>query len=63
MSDFKKRLDQEQCDLEDKIVKLYDFLDSEKTKEINEVQLVLLKIQVAAMETYNQCLVARLERL
>ena len=63
MSDFQTRLETEQVDLEDRLNKLDNFLMSEKVKEIDDVQQSLLKIQATAMNTYNQCLKERLERL
>ncbi len=63
MSDFKTRLENEQAELEEKLNKLDDFLMSGKVKAVNDVQKALLQVQAAAMNTYNQCLKERLERL
>lgn len=63
MSDFKDRLVEEQGQLASKIEKLGNFLYSDKIKEVTDVQSVLLKIQVEAMITYNECLVLRIENL
>lgn len=63
MNDFKTRLVEEQKALELKLDKLDFFLESEKAKEINDTQLALLRIQATAMNTYNQCLKERIERL
>ncbi len=63
MSDFKTRLVDEQTQLEEKLNKLNDFLMSEKVKKIDDVQKALLQVQATAMNTYNQCLKERIERL
>lgn len=63
MSDFKTRLVNEQLYLEQKLSKLDDFLESERSYEIDDVQKALLSVQATAMNTYNQCLKERLERL
>lgn len=63
MSDFKTRLVEEQAQLEEKLNKLDGFLVTEKINGIDDVQKALLTVQVTAMNTYNQCLKERLERL
>lgn len=63
MSDFKERLVEEQAQLEEKLNKLDAFLMSEKVKAVDDVQKALLRVQATAMNTYNQCLKERLERL
>ncbi len=63
MSDFKDRLIDEQAQLEEKLMKLDAFRMSEKFDKIDDVQKALLNVQSAAMNTYNQCLKERLERL
>lgn len=63
MSDFKTRLVEEQAQLEEKLNKLDDFLMSEKVNNINDTQKALLQVQALAMNTYNQCLKERIERL
>jgi len=63
MSDFKNRLIKEQTGLQKKLDRLNSFLMSDKVKTINEVQESLLKVQVFAMATYNQCLKERIGRL
>ncbi len=63
MSDFKTRLIEEKAQLEEKLDKLDAFLVSEKVKEIDDVQKALLQVQATAMNTYLQCLKARIERL
>lgn len=63
MEDFKKRLIEEQVQLEDKLTKLNAFLKSEKSKGVDPVQRSLLIIQAGAMYTYNECLKERISRL
>ena len=63
MSDLKTRLETEKVELEEKLNKLDAFLVSEKVKEIDDVQKVLLRVQATAMNTYLQCLKERIERL
>lgn len=63
MSDFKTRLAEEQEQLEEKLNKLNAFLESEKVNEIDLIQKDLLRIQAGAMYTYNEVLIARLDRL
>lgn len=63
MSDFKTRLIAERDETRDKEIKLVTFLESDNAKDIDDVQLTLLKIQSNAMTTYVSCLNARLERL
>ena len=63
MSDFKERLSEEQVQLEDKITKLESFLNSDKSNDIDQIQLALLGIQLPAMKTYLRCLDERIGRL
>ena len=63
MSDFKTRLTEEQAQLEEKLDKLDSFLLSEKVNGIDDIQKALLAVQATAMNTYNQCLKERLERI
>jgi hypothetical protein len=63
MADFKERLQEEKAQLEERLNKLDAFLQSEKVKEIDDVQKALLQVQATAMNTYLQCLLERLERL
>jgi len=63
MSDFKTRLEAEQSELVDKMVKLSSFMSSEKNKDIASIQKTLLLIQYSAMITYNHCLMERLKGL
>ena len=57
---FKERLIKEQEELNDKLVKLYEFGSTEKFKEIDPVHKQLLVIQSGAMMTYNETLKLRL---
>lgn len=63
MADFKERLQEEKAQLEERLNKLDTFLQSEKVKEIDDVQKALLQVQATAMNTYLQCLLERIERL
>lgn len=63
MKDFKKRLEVEREELEEKLNKLNAFNQSEKVNEIDPVQKSLLIIQAGAMYTYLECLKERLSRL
>jgi hypothetical protein len=60
MSDFKTRLSKEKAQLQERTDKLEAFLTKNEPLEIAEVQETLLKIQLNAMKTYNQCLAERL---
>ena len=61
--DFKSRLVTEKEELEEKLIKLTDFNQSEKADGIDPIQKSLLIVQASAMYTYLECLKARLERL
>ena len=63
MNDFKTRLIEEQKALEEKLNKLDSFLMSEKVSGVDDTQKALLQVQATAMNTYNQCLLERIERL
>jgi len=63
MANFKERLQEEKAQLEERLNKLDAFLQSEKVKEIDDVQKALLQVQATAMNTYLQCLLERLVRL
>jgi len=63
MSDFKTRLLEEKDQLEEKVEKLEAFLQSNKSNEIDQIQLALLGIQLPAMKTYLRCLDERIVRL
>ena len=57
---FKERLIKEQEELNDKIVKLYEFGSTEKFKELDPIHQQLLVIQSGSMATYNETLKLRL---
>ena len=63
MEDFKTRLKTEQKELESKLDKLDNFILSDKFKGVDDVQRALMQVQATAMNSYNQCLKERLERL
>lgn len=62
MNDFKTRLEVARTDLLIKMQKLNDFLGSEKCSNLDVDQKTLLNIQTKAMDTYLQCLEARITR-
>lgn len=65
MSDFKERLKKEAEELRVKIVKLENWLNSNKPSElkVNPDDLTLMITQLHAMNTYSYILTARLLRL
>lgn len=63
MSDFKSRLVEEQEQLEERLNRLNEFNQSEKVNAIDPIHKSILIIQARAMQTYNECLKARLGRL
>ena len=63
MSNFIKRLENEESQLRDRINKLYDFIESDKFDEVEREQQSLLLIQLNAMRTYWRILQTRLNRL
>ena len=63
MNDFKSRLAVEQAELEAKLDKLDAFILSDNFKSVDDVQRALLQVQATAMNSYNQCLKERIERL
>ena len=60
---YKERLVKESNELMEKIKKLQDFLESDKSAGINPTQLKLLEIQIRTMRTYSYVLHLRLEFL
>ena len=60
---FKSRLVTEKEELEEKLLKLNNFNQSEKANEIDPIQKSLLIVQAGAMYTYLECLKERLDRL
>ena len=60
MNDFIDRLIDEKQQLDVKIEKLTQFIQSENFKSIEMVQQSLLQVQLLSMETYSQCLTERL---
>lgn len=57
----RERVVEEQNELRDKITKLALFVYSAKIDTVDEKQARLLKIQLRAMETYNDILTERLK--
>lgn len=63
MSDFKTRLLEERDQLQERVIKLDAFLDSEAFETISEKQQLLLDDQLALMEDYLWILNTRIEDL
>lgn len=63
MEDFKKRLQEEQQVLRDKINKLTVFLNSDKGKQLEENILKAMREQKKAMIRYEFWLIRRMELL
>ena len=63
MEDFKRRLQEEQKVLRDKIDKLTVFLNSDKGKQLEENMLKAMKEQKKAMIRYEFWLIRRMELL
>lgn len=63
MEDFKKRLQEEQQALRDKIDKLTVFLNSDKGKQLEENTLKAMREQKKAMIRYEFWLIRRMELL
>lgn len=63
MKDFKKRLQEEQQVLRDKIDKLTVFLNSDKGKQLEENILKAMREQKKAMIRYEFWLIRRMELL
>lgn len=60
---FKSRLITERSELNEKVDKLNDFLQSDKKENIDDFQLAMLYIQIEAMSAYLQCLNVRIMKL
>lgn len=63
MNDLKKRLIEEQAQLELKVDKLRTFNASKEADKLDPLQKQLLLIQAGAMYTYNECLKTRIATL
>ena len=63
MNNFSERLINEKRDLQEKLSKLNDFLNTQKFNELSQEQKNLLTIQSKAMDTYLHCLESRLANL
>lgn len=59
MSDLLKKLIEERSQLQEKYLKLWNFLGSENYENLSYYEKDLLKIQYSAMETYLKCLDSR----
>lgn len=63
MGNLKDKLKSEEKTLEEKIQKLYDFIQSEAFPDASDTQRPLLLIQLEAMRAYWRCVVARINDL
>ena len=63
MSDFRTILMEEESSLKTKLENLYDFIESERFDELDEVQKSLMRVQLEAMRTYWRCLITRVNAL
>jgi hypothetical protein len=63
MNDFRQRLIEEDKALNEKIIKLAEFMHTERFTGIDLVQQVLLKAQHSAMVSYSTCLTERIKHL
>ena len=59
-NELNQKLQDEGKALSERINNLKNFIDEEKFKEINHAQQSLLRVQLQAMQTYEQCLRERL---
>jgi len=57
------RILEEKAQLDERLLKLKSFIESDAFKQIDPVQQDLLIIQKRAMETYSSCLDARITRI
>lgn len=63
MGSFKDRLLEEKINLDNKITKLDEFINSTNFSSLDSVQMTLLNIQLKIMESYSQVLLERIARL
>jgi len=63
MEDFKKRLVIERNELKEKLDKLNAFNESEKSKQLPQMQQELLLIQAGAIHTYLMVLETRINTI
>ena len=63
MEDFEVRLRKERDDLAEKIEKLSLFMGTSPFGNLEVIQVRLLRIQLASMKTYEQCLAERIAEL
>lgn len=57
--DYKERLKQEYLELEERIIKLEAFIESDELFNVDLVERSYLMIQLQAMKTYRACLIQR----
>jgi hypothetical protein len=63
MSDYEARLIREELDLNAKLIKLREFLATERCEHLPRADRELLGLQLIAMSQYQKILLSRLERL
>jgi hypothetical protein len=63
MKDFVVRLLDERSELNRKMAKLYDFIESDEAETIDKVMLGLLRVQYQLMKTYHTILDERIDLL
>jgi hypothetical protein len=63
MKDFVVRLLDERSELNRKMAKLYDFIESDEAESIDKVMLGLLRVQYQLMKTYHTILDERIDLL
>jgi hypothetical protein len=63
MKDFVVRLLDERSELNRKMAKLYDFIESDEAESIDKVMLGLLRVQYQLMKTYHTVLDERIDLL
>ena len=59
--DWKERLKAEQNELDERIIKLLAFFESDACIELDDANKALLQIQYRAMLTYQQVLIQRMD--
>jgi len=62
MSDFISRLREEKNDLGSRMLKLYEFINSEKFRDVDGAEQDLLRDQFDAMSRYHSALCLRLKK-
>ena len=61
MEKFVERMYEEKAGLDEKTIKLMDFVKSDSFEKLNKTRQQLLKAQLGAMEAYSEILLLRIE--